>query len=208
MIWCRLVWCGSIRLYQVCFDVLWFDAMPFYVIWFDCCCFGSMWFYLSLIVFIWRCPVWFDIIKGVVWLCNDLIQSVSMCFDQVCVYRIAFGSAWFIVIRCELIQYEGLGWFNFIAWIQVSDAGRFGLIQVFVVLFDVICLDMLWLHLVVFFVKTCYMCVSTICIGFQCFLHSRTERWVSRSSCDSWSFIDMVRCGVRVSYSEDSSQTH
>ena len=198
------------------FDSVWFALVRVNVLLFYALVrYGSI-----LVWFVWFDVVRFNLIEfnGCVWLGNDLIRSVSMCFDLIHVYLRVFDSFWFGVIRCDPIQYvvvcfdlmlRGLGWFNFICLDpSFFDAGRFGSIQVFVVLFDLICLDLVRFHSVDFlWTHAMYVCFHNS-YRFLIVSPSRTERWVSSSSCDSWSFIDMVSCGVRVSYSEDSSQTH
>ena len=79
-----------------------------------------------------------------------------MGFDFIHVYLSVMDSFRSGVIRCDRIQYEvvcfdlmlrGLGRYNFICLVpSFFNAGRFGSSQVFVVLFDLICLDLVRFH--------------------------------------------------------------
>ena len=94
--------------------------------------------------------------SGCAWPGNDLIRSVSAGFDSISVYVSVMDSFRFGVIRYDRIQYEvvcfdlmlgGLGRYNFICLDpSFFNAGRFGSSQVFVGLFDLICLDLVRVH--------------------------------------------------------------
>ena len=96
------------------------------------------------------------IFNGCAWPGNDLIRSVSAGFALISVHVRVMNS----VIRCDRIEYEvvcfdlmlrGLGRYNFICLDPSSfSAGRFGSSQVFVVLFDLICRDLVRFHSVTF----------------------------------------------------------
>ena len=157
-----------------------------------------------------------------------MLLVYSMWIDSICLDVLPFDSClsncmWFNLIRFDLMwsdsMWGGLFWFDVTGfglihayWVQVSS----GLVCVW---FKCLWFYSIWLALTWFDLIRLTSCehiyVSATCVCFQ-FLYripvfvepSRTERWVSSSSCDIWSFIDMVSCGVRVSYSEDPSQTH
>ena len=98
--------------------------------------------------------------SGCAWPGNDLIRCVSVGFDSIYVYVSVMDSFRFGVIRYDRIQYEvvcfdlmlgGLGRYNFICLDpSFFNAGRFGSSQVFVGLFDLICLDLVRFHSMTF----------------------------------------------------------
>ena len=98
--------------------------------------------------------------NGCTWPGNDLIRSVSVGFDFIYVHVSVMDSFRFGGIRYDWIQYEvvcfdlmlrGLGRYNFNCLDpSFFNAGRFGSSQVFVGLFDLICLDLVRFHSVTF----------------------------------------------------------
>lgn len=156
--WFASIWLGVVQCVSIWFDVISCDPIWFVLRWLNMI---RSWFDLFDSMF--SGSPWFQF-NGCVWLGNDLIRSVLMCFDWIHVYLMLVwcdpmwsdsiwgGLFWFDVTRPELIQFCLFGSKFLQCWSIWFESSLCGSIR----------FDLPWLGSVSFgwlSVKTCNVCL-------------------------------------------------